>query len=502
MASDALLLQQHGRDVEIVDAPVTRLLFDDSLRVDHTWRPRSSPSVTDPSARHDRRDARRNQGKWSIVSIDPGGAGVETLTPERRAAGGQATSRRVRGPRPRSSSLVAVGVVYRVAARPSTACPTTKVHAMAARMPLDRLFDYLRTQAHPPFDYLLRAPFRAPAASARRCGCRRSLCSVGTLVLFAWWMRARGIAAVVAHGGARLQHVPVFHGGEARMYALLQSARCRGRPCLAGAVAEAITPPAGAPWAAGGLVRAGAVRPRLRRVPRRAGDARGSRDCAPTGGRGSGTPGWWARVGLWAVAWGTSFAHQAGGDWVGLIPRTSPTAFARAVSGQVTDIEPTRLARARGGARRRVVSRPRTVARAPVDRGRRGPFLRPRPSGSCHRSYRSCVDGGVLGAAAGARLDRGRARRPVVACGARRSRWHWSIWWCDRDGVAPRRQALRRRPRDRPPRRGRPSRRRRSSPILAVRHASGLPYRGRAVAETTDWVATPGMVGASGVPGR
>ena len=35
MASDALLLQQHGRDVQIVDTPVTRLLFDDSLRVDH-----------------------------------------------------------------------------------------------------------------------------------------------------------------------------------------------------------------------------------------------------------------------------------------------------------------------------------------------------------------------------------------------------------------------------------------------------------------------------------
>jgi hypothetical protein len=40
------------------------------------------------------------------------------------------------------------------------------------------------------------------------------------------------------------------------------------------------------------------------------------------------------------VLWGASFAQQAGGDWVGWIPRTSPTSFARAVAGQVTDIEP------------------------------------------------------------------------------------------------------------------------------------------------------------------
>ncbi len=33
---------------------------------------------------------------------------------------------------------------------------------------------------------------------------------------------------------------------------------------------------------------------------------------------------------VWAVAWGASFAHQAGGDWVGWIPRTSLTSLARA----------------------------------------------------------------------------------------------------------------------------------------------------------------------------
>ena len=34
MAADALLLQQHGRRVQIISSPVTRLLIDDSLLVD------------------------------------------------------------------------------------------------------------------------------------------------------------------------------------------------------------------------------------------------------------------------------------------------------------------------------------------------------------------------------------------------------------------------------------------------------------------------------------
>jgi hypothetical protein len=42
---------------------------------------------------------------------------------------------------------------------------------------------------------------------------------------------------------------------------------------------------------------------------------------------------------LWAVVWGSAFRQQAGGDWVGWIPRTSVTSLARAVSGQVTDVE-------------------------------------------------------------------------------------------------------------------------------------------------------------------
>src|SRR5947209_5640849 len=38
--------------------------------------------------------------------------------------------------------------------------------AMAARLPIDQLFDFLRTRdTHPPLDYLLRAPFARAGAS-------------------------------------------------------------------------------------------------------------------------------------------------------------------------------------------------------------------------------------------------------------------------------------------------------------------------------------------------
>jgi hypothetical protein len=209
--------------------------------------------------------------------------------------------------------------------------------AMAARMPLDRLFDYLRTQdTHPPFDYLLRAPLARAGASAVVLRLPSFLCSVGALALFAWWMRARGLAGVVATAVLAGSAFQIFHGGEARMYALLE---------LLGVGAAMLAErwlgddaPRWSAWAASGIVAlalfdhvsgfllaAGMFAVAGIRTDRRAWEWR------------AGVVG---AVGLWAVVWGTSFAHQAGGDWVGWIPRTSPTSFARAVSGQITDVEP------------------------------------------------------------------------------------------------------------------------------------------------------------------
>jgi hypothetical protein len=73
MAADALLLVQHGRRVEVVDVPVTRLLFDDSLRVHApapgsqiiAFRDRAHPHVGTGEALLAR------QGQWSLVNIPP-----------------------------------------------------------------------------------------------------------------------------------------------------------------------------------------------------------------------------------------------------------------------------------------------------------------------------------------------------------------------------------------------------------------------------------------------
>jgi hypothetical protein len=210
--------------------------------------------------------------------------------------------------------------------------------AMAARLPFDRVLDYLRTQdTHPPLDYLLRAPLARAGAPAVLLRAPSFLCSCGALVVFAWWMRTRGLAGVLATAVLAGSAFQIYHGGEARMYALLE---------LLGVV-SAVTAdrwlsgddaPRWCAWAAGGLVAvalfdhvsgfllaAGMVAVAGLRVDRRAWEWRAALGSAAL---------------LWAVVWGSSFADQAGNDWVGWIPRTSPGSFARAVSGQVTDVEP------------------------------------------------------------------------------------------------------------------------------------------------------------------
>jgi hypothetical protein len=209
--------------------------------------------------------------------------------------------------------------------------------AMAARLPLDHLFGYLRTQdSHPPLDYLLRAPFARAGASDLMLRVPSFVFTAGALVLFAWWMRARGFAGVIATALLAGSAFQIYHGGEARMYALLELLGV-----ASAIVAERWLRDDGARWcaaAAGGLVAfalldhvsgflllAGMVAVAGLRTDRRAWAWRGALAGA---------------LALWALAWGAAFVHQAGGDWVGWIPRTSPSTFAHAVSGQVTDVGP------------------------------------------------------------------------------------------------------------------------------------------------------------------
>jgi hypothetical protein len=209
--------------------------------------------------------------------------------------------------------------------------------AMTARLPLDRLFDYLRTQdSHPPLDYLLRAPLARAGAADVLLRLPSFLCSVAALVLFAWWMRTRALAGVLATAALAASSFQIYHGGEARMYALLEllgvasaviAERWLGAeaprwcaPAVGGLVLVALLD-----HASGFLLAAGVFAVAGFRADRRAWEWRAAIGVA---------------VALWAFVWGTSFAEQAGGDWVGWIPRTSPASFARAVSRQVTDVEP------------------------------------------------------------------------------------------------------------------------------------------------------------------
>ena len=209
--------------------------------------------------------------------------------------------------------------------------------AMAARLPIDHLFHFLRTQdSHPPLDYLLRVPFARAGASDVVLRLPSFVCSVGALVLFAWWMRARGVAGVAATALLAGSSFQIYHGGEARMYALLELLGVASAMLAERWLGDAA--PRWSAWAAGGLVAlalfdhvsgfllaAGMLAVAGLRTDRHAWQWR-----AGVGGA----------VVVWAAVWGTSFAQQAGGDWAGWIPRTSPSSFARAVSGQITNVKP------------------------------------------------------------------------------------------------------------------------------------------------------------------
>jgi hypothetical protein len=83
LAADALLLEQHGRDVRILSSPVTRLLFDDALLVDTTaggtvlaFRVRPDSAFTGAGA-DARVEAVARQGRWHVARITSG-AGAAT----------------------------------------------------------------------------------------------------------------------------------------------------------------------------------------------------------------------------------------------------------------------------------------------------------------------------------------------------------------------------------------------------------------------------------------
>ena len=95
--------------------------------------------------------------------------------------------------------------------------------AMAGRLPLSGLFEYLRVHdSHPPLDYLIHSPFARLGADEFLIRLPSALCSIAAVALFAWWMRRRGLIGVVATALLAVSAFQLLHGREARMYAEME----------------------------------------------------------------------------------------------------------------------------------------------------------------------------------------------------------------------------------------------------------------------------------------
>jgi hypothetical protein len=206
--------------------------------------------------------------------------------------------------------------------------------ALTGRLPLGDLFAHLRgADTHPPLDYLLRAPIARAAGAAFALRVPSLVFSAAALIVFAVWSRGRGRSGLLATTLIAISEFQVLHGGEARMYALLQlvgvlalvladgwvrTPRRWHATALAALLVVACFDHVSALLLAGGLL----VLPGLRR------DADAWR--------------WRAAVALatvvWAAVWGPSFLDQASHDWAAWIPPTSPDGIARAIGGQLTGV--------------------------------------------------------------------------------------------------------------------------------------------------------------------
>jgi hypothetical protein len=192
--------------------------------------------------------------------------------------------------------------------------------AVAARMPLRGLLTYLRhNDAHPPLDYLLRAPLARARASEAWLRAPSALESVASLVVAAWWWRRLGRVGLIATGLLAMSSFAVTYAHDARMYAgfafagIVVGAVASSwleRPSLRALLAAGVGLSA-ALWLQGGalLVVPGVLAvPGLRR-DRLAWQWRATALAAVT---------------FWAVLWGPSFITQASGTSHSWVPLTTP----------------------------------------------------------------------------------------------------------------------------------------------------------------------------------
>lgn len=207
--------------------------------------------------------------------------------------------------------------------------------ALTGRLPLGDLFAHLRAaDTHPPLDTLLRAPIARAGGTAFALRVPSLVFSAAALIVFAVWSRRQGRVGLIATTFLAISEFQVLHGGEARMYALLQllgvgglvladrwlrSPRAWHAPALAALLVVAYLDHVSAFLLAGGLFVLAGLR------------------------RDADAWAWRAAVAfatlLWALLWGPSFLSQAGHDWAGWIPPTSADGVVRAIGGQLTGVD-------------------------------------------------------------------------------------------------------------------------------------------------------------------
>jgi uncharacterized membrane protein len=230
--------------------------------------------------------------------------------------------------------LVAVGVALRILwiVRNGSSFDESFT-AIIGRHSLGGLFDALRAgDSHPPLDYLLRAPLARAGVGTVVLRLPSLVFSVSALALFAWWMRTRGGAGLVALAVMAVSPFQIMYGGEARMYALLEllgvaaallaetwlrNPRRWHAAAIGGLVLVGVFDHVSGFLLAGGLLAVAGLR-----------NDRGA---------------WRWRVGIavpvvvWAVVWGTSFLAQASTTHASWIDRTTLRSFTDAISRQVTN---------------------------------------------------------------------------------------------------------------------------------------------------------------------
>lgn len=192
--------------------------------------------------------------------------------------------------------------------------------AVAARLPVRSLLTFLRhSDAHPPLDYLVRAPFARAGLSEAWLRLPSVIESVAGLGVAAWWWRRLGRIGAIATALLAVSSFAITYAHDARMYAGLELA---GIVVAAAAASWLERPSRGALMAAGGGLsvalwsQGGAILvvPGVLAVAglRRDRDAWAWRACVA------------GAVGAWALLWGPSLLAQQAVRSHSWIPLTSP----------------------------------------------------------------------------------------------------------------------------------------------------------------------------------